>query len=112
MSRKREKQRDSRRELARQLDVDPEDASVDDLVAKQRVTDTSLVPSLDLVRVKRGLLARPKPVTLQIALYIVDAAGARLATVSTYRGAPTKKGAVPLERVSQRGDAKVRYARP
>jgi hypothetical protein len=111
VSRKREKQRENRRELARQLDVEKGEVP-GELLAHARVSEPEVAPSLVLREVKRGLLARAKPSELRIEVHVVDTTGARLAQTLVFAGAATKSGDVALTRVSVEGEQQIRYTRP
>lgn len=112
MSRKREKQRESKRELARQLGVDPDEVP-EELRSHARVSEPSLTSALTVTRARRGLLRRARPLALHVALYVVDASGARLARLQSLRGlAKSVPGTVDLSSAIERGEDKVRYTRP
>ena len=89
MSRKREKQRGDRRELARQLDVDADDVP-DDLLAHGRVSEPELEPALTKLDVKRGLFKKAKDLHVDVALYVVDGSGTRLARHGRFHAPPHK----------------------
>lgn len=112
MSRKREKQRESKRELARQLGVDPDEVP-EELRSHARVSEPSLKCALTVTRARRGFLRRARPLALHVALFVVDAAGARLARLQSLRGLATSvPGPVELTPALERGEDKVRYTRP
>lgn len=112
MSRKREKQRESKRELARQLGVDPDEVP-EELRSHARVSEPEMKARLTVRRAKRGLFRRARRLALHVALFVVDAAGPRLARFLSLRGA-TKSvpGDVALTIAEDRGEEKVRYTRP
>ncbi len=112
MSRKRDKQRESRRELARQIDV--EDADVPgDLLARGRVCEPEVAATLSLKAVRRGFLRRPGTAAAAVALYVVDSGGARLARLFLLSAPSAKAPAeIALRGGPVRGEEKVRYTRP
>ncbi len=114
MSRKREKAKESKRELARQLGV-PVDEVPDTLREHARVSAPTLRPTLHVVQDGRGLLRRAGPVAVHLALYLVDSSGARSVRRQTLAGAPPKKipGDAVLSLVTGSDEAtRVTYARP
>jgi hypothetical protein len=117
MSRKREKQRESKAELARQLGDATNDVDADDLRARPRVCEPRLKASLSIARADRGLFSalrgKEGPLHLSLVLFVVDAAGARLARAQRLRGpVGASKGDVALTVSADDGPEKVRYSRP
>lgn len=112
MSRKRESKRESRRELARQLGV-PKDEVPDALRAHARVSEPEIKVRFAVERVKRGLLTRPKPMVVDLALYVGDASGVRVARAQSFQAlVPRAPADVSFERTLRGPDEAVRYTRP
>lgn len=113
MSRKRDAKREAQRELARQLGVS-KDAVPEELRAHARVTQPELRATLDVAEAKRGLLTRKRPFVAHVALYVVDAAGARLAKSARFDGMIERvPGEHALHEVVADGARElVRYTRP
>ncbi len=113
VSRKREKQRDDRRELARQLGGVVDADLADTLRSHARVTQPALDAALTLHAVKRGLLSRAQPLALQVSTFVVDASGARLAVARRWQAAATRSlGNIALVKTHDAGDDTLRYTRP
>lgn len=116
MSRKRDKTKEQKAELARQLGVKVSDLDKgsDELRAQERVCSPTLKASLDVQRAGLGLLRRPGPLALHLALYLVDKSGARLVRQQVLTGSAKKvPGPASLGPVDTGfEDERVRYARP
>ena len=112
MSRKREQQRESRRELARQLGVAPT-LVPDALRAHARVTEPTLEVAFHVENAARGLFGRAGPLALHAVVYVVDGGGARVAQrvrcEGLARAAPCD---VALTVVDAGGGERLRYTRP
>ena len=112
MSRKREQQRESRKELARQMGVHVDEVD-ESLRAHARVTEPTFDARLHVQEAKRGWFKKAEPLALHVALHIVDGSGARLARAQSFRGmADTVPGDVVLTAGDVRGPDKLRYTRP
>lgn len=111
MSRKREKQRESRRELARQLGV-PADDVPEELRSHARVCEPEVALTVEVVTARRGLLARALPLDVHAALFVVDAAGIRHVRSQHLRGRGGPGDVVLAPVSAARGEVKVRYHRP
>src|SRR4051794_39781284 len=102
MSRKRERSREDKKELARQVGGRAEDVPAE-LREHARVCTPTLRPTLAVQRQGLGLLRRKGPLSLHLALYLVDRAGVRLVRRQTLTGPPA----------AEEGDEeRVRYTRP
>ncbi|MDP2340055.1 MAG: hypothetical protein Q8O67_03790 [Deltaproteobacteria bacterium] len=111
MSRKRDKQRGNRKELARQIGVKGSEVP-DALLANERVTQPDLKLSLVVQQAKRGWFKGAQPLAVHAVLFVVDAGGARLARLVSARGLIKKTGDVALTIAETRGDDVIRYRRP
>jgi hypothetical protein len=113
VSRKRDAKREAQRELARQLGVAKE-AVPEELRAHARVTQPELRATLDVAEAKRGLFTKKRPFVAHVALYVVDAAGARLARSARFDGMIERvPGEHTLHEVVADGARElVRYTRP
>ena len=111
MSRQRDRQREDKKELARQLGITSSDVD-DDLRSHARVCEPSWKVELVVDDIRRGLLQRARPLALHLALFVIDHGGPRLALAQSFAGPPTKKGTVSLTPGSSVGPHKVRSHRP
>jgi hypothetical protein len=113
MSRKREQQRENRRTLARQLGVHGKDVPTR-LLDNERVTEPEVkLVSLVVHQAKRGFFEKAAPATLHVALFVIDAAGARCCRRATF-STTLHKGTATLVPVAVDDDFDdvVRYRRP
>ncbi|HEY1098173.1 MAG TPA: hypothetical protein VGF99_04565, partial [Myxococcota bacterium] len=112
MSRKREQQRETRKEVARQLGVKGNDVP-DQILDNERVTEPELSARLDIDVAKRGLFKAPGVLDVHVALFVVDNRGARLARTVSLQGASGRAPcAAVLTTTSKKQDDVVRYRRP
>jgi hypothetical protein len=112
MSRKREQQRESRKELARQMGVHVDEVD-DTLRAHARVTEPTLDATLTVHEAKRGWFKKAEPLALHVVLHIVDGSGSRVARAESFRGVAERvPGDVVLTAGEVRGPDKLRYTRP
>lgn len=112
MSRKREQQRESKRELARQLGVSGKEVPTN-LIENERVTEPRLLFStLTATVAKRGFFEKPKPLMLAAALFCVDVRGARVVRRVSGVVVVDKAGSYVVADVKGEGDDVVRYRRP
>jgi hypothetical protein len=112
MSRKREQQRESKRELARQLGVSGKDVPTN-LIENERVTEPRLqLSTLTATVAKRGFFEKPKPLSLAVALFCVDARGARVVRRVSGVVVVDQAGSYEVKDVKGEGDDVVRYRRP
>jgi hypothetical protein len=135
MSRKRDKQREDRKELARQIGVKGSEVP-EQLLTNERVTEPGLKLSLVVDKAKRGWFKKPlfsgalwgssrgrgsdqsgpaarHSLAVHAALFVVDVAGPRLARLVSARGLIDKTpGPAALTIAEDRGPDVVRYRRP
>lgn len=116
MSRKREKTKEQKAELARQLGVKARelDAIGDTLRAQERVCSPTMKASLTVTKAGLGLLRRRGTLTLHLALYLVDKSGVRLVRQQLLTGTAAKFPGPALLTfgAAAEHEERIRYSRP